>query len=43
VPIVQKNYMGYYKLYYALLDSKKVVMSAYFDVIIYIKFELFNY
>jgi len=35
--------MGYFKLYYALLDLKKVVMFACFDVTIYIKFELFDY
>ncbi len=32
VPIVQIFYMGYYKLYYALLDLKKVVMFACFDL-----------
>ncbi len=36
-------YMGYFKLYYALLDLKKVVISAYFNVMIYIEFKLFNY
>jgi hypothetical protein len=35
--------MGYYKLYYALLDLKKVVISTYFNVTSYIEFELFNY
>jgi hypothetical protein len=35
--------MGYYKLYYALLDLKKVVISIYLNVTIYIEFELFNY
>jgi hypothetical protein len=34
--------MGYSKLYYALLDLKKVVIFACFNVIIYIKFELIN-
>jgi hypothetical protein len=37
-------YMGYFKLYYALLDlKKKVVISASFNVMIYIEFELFIY
>jgi hypothetical protein len=35
--------MGYFKLYYALLDLKKVVISAFFDAMIYIVFELFIY
>jgi hypothetical protein len=35
--------MGYSRLYYALLDLRKVVISTYFNVMIYIKFELFNY
>jgi len=36
--------MGYVKLsYYALLDLKKVVISIYFNMLIYIEFELFNY
>jgi hypothetical protein len=35
--------MDYYKLYYALLDLKKVVISTYFNVTIYIEFDLFNY
>ncbi len=35
-------YMAYSKLYYALLDLKKVVISACFNVKIYIKFELLN-
>jgi len=34
--------MGYSKLYYALLDLKKVVILAYLNVMIYIEFELFN-
>jgi hypothetical protein len=32
--------MGYYKLYYSLLDLKKVVISTYFNVMIYIEFEV---
>jgi hypothetical protein len=35
--------MGYSKLYYALLDLKKVVIFTCFNVMIYIEFELFNY
>jgi hypothetical protein len=35
--------MGYSKLYYALLDLKKVVIFACFNVRIYIEFELLNY
>jgi hypothetical protein len=35
--------MGYPKLYYALSNLKKVVISAYFNVTIYIEFELLNY
>jgi hypothetical protein len=35
--------MGYSKFYYALLDFKKVVIFAYFNVTIYIKYELLNY
>jgi hypothetical protein len=35
--------MGYSKLYYALLDLNKVVISAYFSVMIYIEFEFHNY
>jgi len=35
--------MAYSKLYYALLDLKKVVIFACFDVPIYIEFELLNY
>jgi hypothetical protein len=31
------------KLYYLLTDLKKVVISAYFNVMIYIEFELLNY
>jgi hypothetical protein len=38
VPIVKKIYVGYSKLYYALLDLKKVVIFAYF-----IEFEIPNY
>jgi hypothetical protein len=36
-------YIAYSKLYYALLELKKVVIFAYFNLIIYIEFELFNY
>ncbi len=43
MPIVQIFYMGYFKLYYALLDLKKVVIFACFNVMIYIEFELLNY
>jgi len=32
--------MGYSKLYYSLLDLKKVVISTYFNVMIYIEFEV---
>jgi hypothetical protein len=35
--------MGYFKVYYAILDLKKVVISTYFNVMIYIEFELINY
>jgi len=35
--------MGYLKLYYILLDFKKVVISACFNVMIYIEFEFLNY
>jgi hypothetical protein len=35
--------MGYSKLYYALLDLKKVVIFAYFNVMIYIEFEFLDY
>ncbi len=35
--------MGYSKLYYALLDLKKVVLFSNFNVMIYIEFELLNY
>jgi len=34
--------MGYLNLYYAILDLKKVVIYACFNVTIYIEFEL-NY
>jgi hypothetical protein len=43
VPIVKISYMGYFKLYYALLELRKVVIFACFNVTIYIMFELFNY
>jgi hypothetical protein len=35
--------MVYLKFYYVLLNVKKVVISAYFNLTIYIEFELFNY
>jgi hypothetical protein len=35
--------MSYSKFYYSLLDLKKVMISAYFNVMIYIGFELFTY
>jgi hypothetical protein len=35
--------MAYSKLYYALLDLKKVVIFAYLNVTIYIEFKLLNY
>ncbi len=35
--------MAYPKLYYALLDLKKVMICTCFNVMIYIMFELFNY
>jgi len=35
--------MSYYKLYHALLDLKKVVISTYFNVKIYIEFDFLNY
>jgi hypothetical protein len=35
--------MGYFKLYYTLLNLKKVVIFAYFNVMIYIEFEFLNY
>jgi hypothetical protein len=35
--------MGYSKLYYAFLDLKKIVTFDYFNVMIYIEFELLNY
>jgi hypothetical protein len=35
--------MGYSKLYYLLLDFKKVVIFTYFNATIYIEFELLNY
>jgi hypothetical protein len=31
------SYMGYFKLYYSILDLKKIVISAYFNVTIYIE------
>ncbi len=43
VPIVYISYMGFSKFYYSLLDLTKVMISAYFNVIIYIGFELFTY
>jgi hypothetical protein len=35
--------MGYNKFYYALIDLKKVVIFSFFNVTIYIEFELLNY
>jgi hypothetical protein len=35
--------MGHSKFYYALLNFKKVMIFAYFNVTIYIEYELFNY
>jgi hypothetical protein len=35
--------MGYFKLYYSLLHLKKVVISTYFNVMVYIEFKLFNH
>jgi len=35
--------MGYSKFYYALVDLKKVVISPYFNVMIYIEFEFLVY
>jgi hypothetical protein len=35
--------MGYSKLYYALLNLKKVEIFTCFNVTIYIEFELLNY
>jgi hypothetical protein len=43
VPIVKFSYMGYSMVYYALLELRKVVIFACFNVTIYIKFELLNY
>ncbi len=42
VPIDSIFYMDYSKLYYALLNLKKVVISICFNVTIYIEFELLN-
>ncbi len=41
--IVKISYMTYSKFYYALLDLKKDVIFAYFNVTIYIEFEFFVY
>jgi hypothetical protein len=43
VLIVFKNYMCYLKLYYVLLNLKKVMIFAYFNVKIYSEFEFLNY
>jgi hypothetical protein len=43
VPIFLISYMAYSKLYDLLLDWKKVVISIYFNVTIYIEFELLDY
>jgi hypothetical protein len=34
--------MSYSKLYHALLDLKKVVIFAYFNVMIYIEFDFLS-
>ncbi len=41
--VVEIFYIGYFKFYYVLLDLKKVVIFAYFNVTIYIEFELLYY
>jgi hypothetical protein len=43
VLIILIFYIAYFKPCYALLDLKKVVICVYFNVTIYIEFELFNY
>jgi len=43
VLIVQKIYMSYFKFYYSLLNMKRIVIFFYFNVTIYIEFELLNY
>jgi len=43
VSIVSIFYMGYSKLCYALLNLKKVMIFACFNVMIYIEFGLFDY
>jgi len=43
VSIISIFYMAYSKLYYALLDLKKVMIFTCFNVMIYIKFEFSNY
>jgi hypothetical protein len=43
VLIVQKIYMSYFKFYYSLLNLKTIVIFIYFNVTIYIEFELLNY
>jgi len=43
VLIVKISYMGCSKFYYALLELRKVVIFACFNVMIYIKFEFLNY
>jgi hypothetical protein len=35
--------MDYSKFYYALLNLKKFLIFTYFNVMIYIEFELLNY
>jgi hypothetical protein len=42
VPIVLNSDMDYSTFYYALLDLKKVVIFAYFNLINYIADELLN-
>jgi hypothetical protein len=43
MPIFKISDVGYSKLYHALLNLKKVVISACFNVTMYIEFELLNY
>jgi hypothetical protein len=43
VPIISIFFVGYSKLYYALLDLEKVMIFACFNVTIYIEFELLNH
>jgi hypothetical protein len=43
VLVFKKIYMAYSKLYYVLLDLKKVVIFGCFNVMIYYEFEFLNY